>query len=136
MSLRIARRRREACLREVDRARDVRAKGFIEIRRRLFQLDLGTAERTEVVVNGHRPAQEQHVEPDDGCERAVQCGIVRMGGDLLAQQRDRLVMIEVVNEIESPRSYQSAFIAHCRLERRRETAPKREREDSGLHRSL
>ena len=98
MGLRIARRDARPGLGQFDGARDVPPELRIQFGRRLAQLDLRAAERSEVVVDRDRAANEQHVQPEHRRERAMRRGVRRVLRDRLAQPGERLVVIEVVGE--------------------------------------
>jgi hypothetical protein len=105
--LRIARRHTDAGLGELDRSRHVLPEFRVEVRRRLAQLDLRPAEGSEIVIDGDRAAREQHVQPQDGRERAMRRRIRWVLGHGLPETRQGLFVIEVVGEIEG-------FAAHRR----------------------
>ena len=94
--LRVERLPLDVGLRQGQRAGEMRAELRVECRVRFLQVDVGSRERPEVVIDRQAAAAKQDVEPDRGRERPVAGGIVRGERDRLAQERDRLLVIEVV----------------------------------------
>ena len=57
----------------------------------------GRGDPAEIVVDGHVAAAEGDAEPQRRREAAVRAGVLRVGGDRLAERGERLVAIEVVD---------------------------------------
>ncbi len=99
MRLRVLRRGADALFRELDGLPGFATELRVEIGRRPFQIHARSAEASEIVIDGDGAASEEDVEPQRRGEGAVIGGIFRVGGDRLAQDGDRFVVIEVVGEI-------------------------------------
>ena len=86
--------------RKFDGFRDVPLELSIDIGRRLLEFNLGSAERTQVVVDRNRPTAEQQVQPQDRCKRSMNRRVVGRSVKTLAEQRHGLIVVEVIGEIE------------------------------------
>ena len=79
---------------------DVDPKPFVERRVGLPQLDAGSGDAAQVVIDGDRAALIENLKPRHGSQRAVHRRILGRSVACLLEQRDRLLAIEVVGEVE------------------------------------
>ena len=69
----------------------------VEIRRWVLEVDRRIGKASQVVIDGDCAAKEQDLQPDRRGKRAMVGRVIRRGRDSLAENRDRRVVIKVID---------------------------------------